>query len=292
MIDDRDLEHLEREVDGALEHADARALRVLGYGEISMVLGWPANEPRWACKRLPPFPSADAADRYCAAFERYLDELARRGVHVVETEIGRVPRAQGEVVLYCVQPVLPADTLGPAIVALGGAAARALLGGIVDTALAVVDARVGLDAQLSNWAMRDGRLTYFDVTTPMLAAPDGSSELDTEVFLASLPWLLRAPVRRFVLPDILGRYHAPRTVVLDLAANLVKERLDAWIPTVLEVAGDRIEPPLTEDAVRRDYRSDARTWNLLQAVRRADRSWQQRVRQRPYPFLLPDRIER
>ena len=112
------------------------------------------------------------------------------------------------------------------------------------------------------------------------------------MFLASLPWLLRGPVRRFVLPGILQRYHQPRTVVLDLAANLVKERLGSWIPTVLAAAGDRLEPALIEDEVRRDYRSDARTWALLQAVRRVDRAWQRQVRRRPYPFLLPDRIER
>jgi Family of unknown function (DUF6206) len=292
VIDPARLEQLEQDVIAALDRADASSLRVLGYGEISMVLGWPAEAPRLACKRLPPFPSANAADRYCTVLARYLHELTQRGVNVVETEVARVPRSSGEVVLYCVQPVLPEDMLGPEIVARGGDAARNLLGVIVETVLTVVDSRVGLDAQLSNWGVHEGRLSYFDVTTPLLAAPDGSSELDTEVFLQSLPWALRAPVRRLVLPGILGRYHSPRTVVLDLAANLVKERCDRWIPTVLDAAGGQIVPPLTEDEVRRDYRSDARTWNLLQAMRRVDRSWQRRVRRRTYPFLLPERIER
>jgi hypothetical protein len=158
--------------------------------------------------------------------------------------------------------------------------------------LGVVDERVGLDAQLSNWAVSDGRLTYFDVTTPLLRRADGSEALDTGVFLASLPWMLRAPVRRFVLADIMERYHDPRTVVLDLAANLVKEQLDDRIGPVLAAVGDRVDPALTEAEVRADYRSDARTWSLLQSLRRADRSWQQRVRRRTYPFLLPARIER
>jgi hypothetical protein len=292
MIDDVALQRLEREVGSALERADAAGLRVLGYGEISLVLGWPSDEPRWACKRLPPFPSTAAADRYTAVFGRYLDEIGRRGIDVVKTELGRVALPEGRVALYCIQPVLPGDSLATAIVALGGDEVPALLGSIVDATLAVVDERVGLDAQLSNWAVCDGRLTYFDVTTPMLRADDGTSDLDTEVFLASLPWLLRAGVHRFVLPGILRRYHERRTVILDLAANLIKERLESWIPTVLAAAGDRVEPPLTADEVRRDYRSDARTWKLLQALRRADRSWQRRIRRSPYPFLLPDRIER
>lgn len=292
MISDADLERLEQAVNEALARADAGDLRLIGHGEISLALGSPADAPRWACKRLPPFSSADAADRYREVFGRYLDRLAARGVHVLDTEIRPVAGPHGQVVLYCVQPVLPAESLGPKIVTAGGDVATALLGEIVDLTLAVVDERVGLDGQLSNWAVHEGRLTYFDVTTPLLTAPDGTPELDTGVFLASLPWMLRAPVRRFVLPGILGRYHAPRTVVLDLAANLIKERLESWIPVVLVAAGNRLEPPLTEAEVRRDYHSDARTWNLLQAVRRADRTWQRRIRRRTYPFLLPEAIER
>jgi hypothetical protein len=291
VIEHGELEELERSVGAALDGKDADRLRVLGYGEISLVLGSPPDAPRWACKRLPPFPDAAAADRFVTLLDRYLAELAERGVCVLHTTTDRVIAPDGRVVFYCVQPVLPSPSLGPAIVADGSDAAG-LLTEIVDTVLRVVDDRVGLDAQLSNWAMVDSRLTYFDVTTPMLRRADGRSELDTEVFLASLPWALRAPVRRFVLPDIVGRYHAPRTAVLDLAANLIKERLDSWIPTVLDAAAGRVTPPLTESEARADYRSDARTWELLQRVRRADRWWQRRVRRRIYPFLLPDHIER
>jgi hypothetical protein len=282
----------EREVDRALERRDDSALRVLGYGEISLVLGWPADEPRWACKRLPIFPSDASADAFTTTFEEYLGELDRRGVQVVPTDVQRVGRAGGRVALYCVQSALPPDELAVDIVRRGGAGADQLLADIVETVLGAVDDRVGLDAQLSNWVMTDGRLGYFDVTTPLLRRPDGSEALDTDVFLASLPWLLRAPVRRLLLPDIIERYHQPRTVVLDLAANLIKEQLDEHIPTVLAAAAGRLTPRLVEAEVRADYRSDARTWALLQSLRRADRTWQQRVRRRTYPFLLPARIDR
>jgi hypothetical protein len=43
MIDDMALQRLERDVGSALERADAAGLRVLGYGEISLVLGWPSD---------------------------------------------------------------------------------------------------------------------------------------------------------------------------------------------------------------------------------------------------------
>jgi hypothetical protein len=286
-----DLVGLESAVQHALRTGDDADLRVLGRGEISLVLGAPGAAPRWACKRLPPFTPA-GADRYTATFERYLDALGQRGVRVLHTELHRLEGDGGTVVLWCVQPVLPASSLAVEIVRHDEERAPGLLGAIVTTVLGAVDQDVGLDAQLSNWASVDDQVTYLDVTTPLLRAPDGTPELDVGVFLASLPWVLRAPARRFVVPGLIDRYHQPRGAVLDLAGNLVKEQLDRWIPTVLAAAGDRIDPPLLEDEVRRDHRSDARTWAALQAVRRADRAWQRHVRRRTYPFLLPGRIER
>lgn len=292
MITDDELASLESTVNRALALGHAAGLRLLGHGEISLVLGWPAEEPRWACKRLPPFPSLDSALAYAGTLVRYLDLLRERGVRVLDTEVRHVPLPDGAVAVYCVQPVLPPDALATDLVRADPHRAEAVLGEIVDHILAVTDERVGLDAQLSNWAAVDGGLVYIDVTTPLVRRPDGREELDTDVFLASFPWLLRAAVNRFVIPDVIERYHQPRTVVLDLAANLVKERLEQHIPIVLAAVGDRIEPRLLEDEVRADYRSDARTWAALQAMRRADRFWQRRVRRRPYPFLLPERIDR
>ncbi len=53
-----------------------------------------------------------------------------------------------------------------------------------------------------------------------------------------------------------------------------------------------VEPPITSEEAERYYRDDARMWELLQRLRRADRWWQRTVRRRPYPFLLPGRIAR
>ncbi|HZJ28066.1 MAG TPA: DUF6206 family protein [Acidimicrobiia bacterium] len=292
MIDHATLSSVEHDVTTALARNDPSGLRILGYGEISLVVGWPLDTPQWACKRLPPFRSPDEADTFRDTLDRYVAELARRGVSVVDTEVMTVPTTADELAVYCVQPVLPTPSLGVQVLRDDPERGASLLEKIVATVLDVVDERVGLDAQLSNWAWADGRLQYFDVTTPLLRRPDGTTELPTDVFLASLPWPARAGVRRFVLPGIIERYHHPRSVVLDLAANLIKEHLDGGIPTVLATAGDRLDPPLTVEEIRRDYRSDARTWQLIQAARRADRAWQTHVRRRTYPFLLPEHIER
>jgi hypothetical protein len=61
---------------------------------------------------------------------------------------------------------------------------------------------------------------------------------------------------------------------------------------VIEAVNRTVEAEITEDEVRRYYRSDARLWELMLRLRRADRWWQRRIRRRTYPFLLPGHIER
>ena len=112
------------------------------------------------------------------------------------------------------------------------------------------------------------------------------------LLLRALPAVLRPAVRRWVVPDLLRRYRDPRSVVLDLLGNLLKERLDPWVPVALERVGGRLSPAVGEAEVRRVYASDARLWEVLLRLRRLDRAWQRRVRRREYPFLLPGRIDR
>ena len=287
-IADDELAALEDGVQLALRRCDPSMLDLLGEGEISLVLR-AGSSGEWACKRLPPFPSFESAERYSGTIDEYTAALARRSVDVVATDLRQVVDASGAIVLYCVQPVLPASALAVSVVRNEPPGAPSLLADIVETVFSAVDEQVGLDAQLSNWAVADGRLRYFDITTPLLRDRDGTSQIDTEVFLASMPWVLRPPVRRFVVPGIIDRYHEPRSVARDLAANLFKEGLDDLVPVVVEEVNHRVDRPLTVEEVRRDRRSDARTWELLQAIRRVDRVWQRRVRRRTYPFLLPTR---
>jgi hypothetical protein len=287
-ITGEELAALEASVGWALERGDPSRLDLLGEGEISLVLR-AGRSGAWACKRLPPFPSPASAERYASTVDEYVGALARRGVDVVTTDVHRIAGVEGATVLYCVQPVLPASAQAVEVVRDEPSNAPSLLAEIVETIFSVVDERVGLDAQLSNWAVVGGRLRYFDITTPLLRDGDGVSRLDTAVFLASLPWALRMPVGRFVVPGIIDRYHEPRSAARDLAANLVKEGLDDLVPVVVDEVNRRVEHPLTVEEVRRDRRSDARTWELLQAVRRLDRLWQRHVRRRTYPFLLPTR---
>ena len=171
-------------------------------------------------------------------------------------------------------------------------AGHPLVATVVDLTADAVSPTVGLDAQLANWTWDESGLTYLDVSTPMLWSEDGRPLLDLELLSRAIPWALRAAFRRLLVPGIVETYRDLRKVYLDLCGNLIKERLDHWLPAFLEHVNRHLDRPLTAPDVRRYYRSDARLWAMLLRIRRVDRAWQLRVRHRPYPFLLPERIER
>jgi hypothetical protein len=292
-LSDTDLQQLDSLVEHALASGDEGELPVLGYGEISLVLSWPAKSPRFACKRLPVFPSGERFDFYRHTLDDYVAALEAGGVRVAETEMRAVERSDGTVAGYVVQPILSRRALAPQVLrGADPATGHPLVEELVDTAAAVVGPRLGLDAQLANWVWEEQRLTYIDVSTPLIWSHDGRPRLDMELIAEAFPGLLRWPLRRFVAPRILDTYRDLRKVFLDVTGNLLKERLDSWLPTFLDYLNRHTEKPLTDQEVRAYYRSDARLWATLLRLRKLDRAWRRRIRRRPYPFLLPRRVER
>jgi hypothetical protein len=243
-------------------------------------------------KSLPPFEDARRLAAYVGVLDEYLDALTARGVEPVPTAVravadGRRRRA------YVLQPSLPADTIGPAVLSRADAEeGEALLTSIVDTVLHATDEKVGIDGQVSNWAVSEGRLRFLDVSTPMLRGEDGRDRLDAAVVLGAYPWITRWSLGPVVVPRVLADYHDPWRVVRDLAGNLIRERLTAWIPVLLRVANPHFDRPLTVEEVRGFYRWNARFYSALQTLRRTDRAWQRHVRRREYPLILPRTYQR
>jgi hypothetical protein len=292
-LDATGLAELERRVDRALSAGDERGIEVLGYGEISCVLAWRDADNAYAAKRLPLFDTSTRLESYRKTFDSYLRALAKSGINVVASRLESTPATDGRIAAWCLQPLLDPHTVAPNWLKSAGAdGARWIFNRIADHVVSTVGPRLGLDGQLSNWAAVDREVIYFDVTTPMMRNGGGREALDTDLFLASLPWALRGLVRRFLLRSILDKYYGPREVLLDLLGNLLKEGVANRLGLGLDVVNAAVDPAIDEAEVRRYYREDARMWALLQRLRRVDRAWQRRVRRRQYPFLLPGRVER
>jgi hypothetical protein len=282
---------VEDAVGRALDAARPDGLRVLGYGEVSVTVGWPTNAPTWACKRLPPFPDEGAYTPYRALVEEYVGRLMEAGVCVVPTEVRRIDRPDHSVVGYLVQPVLDPACLGPAVLrAADPAEGHPMVPAIVDAVLACSDGRTGIDAQVTNWAWIDGRACNLDMNTPFLYDAGGRPRIDVGLFIAALPWVLRATQRRSAA-KIAARWSSPRWALLDMAMNLYKDRLDAWIPVVLDAANPRLDEPIDAAELRSRYDKEAKLWVQMHRLKKIDRWWQRRVRRRRYEFLVPEQTD-
>lgn len=281
-----DLDRLDATVETAIRSGRPRGLRVLGFGEITLVLGWPPEHPVLAVKRLPMFHDPAAVEAYARLVADYGAALRERGVGVVDTAVHPLVTPTG-VHVYLVQPLVPRErVLSVTLASAEPVRAERLLERLADAVCAAVDPGVGLDAQAGNWAVGDDdELALFDVSTPLLRAPDGRDRLDMSLFVSIYPAVLH-PLLRRVAHEIARPYHEPRSVLLDVASNLHKEQLDQCVPLLLAAAAARVGPPIAHAEVLRYFRRDRALWLALQRLRRADRAWQRRVRRRPYPFLL------
>ncbi|WP_131741032.1 DUF6206 family protein [Actinomadura roseirufa] len=292
-VPDEELRELERGVQRALATIDDSALDVLGYGEVTLVLRLSTPGGSFACKRLPVFPSWQRFERYRRSLDVYLSRLGDRGLKVAETKLWHQARPSGRIVAYCVQEELPAGRLCTRLLHTESEEwARGFFKRFLDTVDRAVAPDLGLDAQASNWTDLDGDLVYLDVTTPMMRDGRGKEVLDVRLFFTSLPWALRDAVRVSMTKSIFDKFYSTRGAVLDFLGNLHKERLDGLVPGFLDQANARFDRPITAEEVAAYYKGDARMWELIQRLRKADRFWHNGIRRRTYPFLLPPDVDR
>jgi hypothetical protein len=282
-------------------------VEVLGYGEVSAVLGVPSL-PGWVCKRMAGFRDLAGAERYRALVGDYVEGLEAAGVAVVATDTVTVSRRRAPPVVYVLQPRLDPRGLGHRLLR---EADDARLAAALDPVLGAVgrvleanrrrsDGRAfALDAQLSNWHFEGAappRLV--DVGTPFLRRA-GRDEIDVELFLAAVPPVARAWYRRQrAVERYLDDYFDARRTFVDLLGNFRKEgrgdrlplglaRVNAWL-----AAHPGHGAAVTEAEVERYYRDDAAQLELFLRARRLDRWVRTRLLRGRYDFVLPGPIRR
>ena len=289
-----EIEAFEQQLADAVRTGHAEDLDVIGYGEVTIAVKLQTPHGDLACKRLVPFSSRDAAEHTARLIASYIEKLGACGIDVVETETPILERPQGHV-LYCVQPLLRSGTLGPDFLRDKTAEEAApYVRRIFERIRASVTPSLAPDGQLSNWAIEGDRLRYLDVGTPFLRDENGKDLFDFTEQTRALPGPVRVIVNRFLLRGILDNYHSTRGQALDFLGNLIKEGLGDIFPPLIPLANEVFDlaPEITEDEVRAHYKSDAQTYAFVQAARRADRWVYRNILRKPYPYLLPPRIDR
>jgi hypothetical protein len=286
------LDEAHRAIDACIEDGQVTGLNVIGFGEVTLAVAWPAEAPTLVFKRLPPFRNDAAAEGYRALLYDYIATLAERGVSVVPTDLRTFAHEHWGVVGYLVQPAIPRSRLLISRCQFDEAITESYVDRVIDLVIAAVDHQVGLDAQLPNWALdEDGSLSMLDVSTPMLRDESGNDRLPMRIFLAGYPAVVRAPLGRWVVPSVLDAYHKPEGVLLDVATQMVRQGMHAQLPHFVAAVNARLGCGMTERAVHDNHRRDVRLWALMQRMRRIDRRWQRSVRRRPYPSLTVPRYE-
>jgi len=294
LVTSSEIEALEVQLDEAVRTECAEDLEVIGYGEITIAVKLSTPRGDFVCKRLAPISSRAVADRWASLIAVYIEQLEACGIDVVETDTPVLESSTGHV-LYCVQPLLASGTLGPDF--LGNKTAeeaapyvRRIFEQIRDS----VTPLLAPDGQLSNWAFEGDRLRYLDVGTPFLRDEEGNELCEFSEVTQALPAPVRFVVNRFLLREILDNYHSCRGQAMDFLGNLIKEGLGDIFPPLIPLANEVFElsPGITEKEVQAHYKSDAQTYAFVQAARRADRWVCRNILRRPYPYLLPPRIER
>ncbi|MGB5697501.1 MAG: DUF6206 family protein [Polyangiales bacterium] len=294
LVTTSEIEAFEQRLGDAVRTGNAVGLDIIGYGEVTIAVRLATPHGDLACKRLVPFSSRAAAERTTRLIESYIARLEACGLDVVETETPILQRPEGHVV-YCVQPLLASGTLGPDFLRNKSAEEAApYVRRIFERIRASVTPSLAPDGQLSNWAIEGQRLRYLDVGTPFLRDEEGRDLFDFTEQTRALPAPIRLILDRFLVRGILDNYHSTRGQALDFLGNLIKEGLGNLLVPLIPLANQVFEltPPITEREVRAHYKSDAQTYALVQAARRADRWVHRKVLRKPYPYLLPPKIDR
>jgi Family of unknown function (DUF6206) len=282
-----ELEALEAIIQRQLSQPKSDILKLLGYGEVTLAIAHPREKPVWACKRLPPIRDIKRLERYKRHVEIYIAELGSVGVSVLPTSCHIVPSRHGQSVLILSQPIVPENQLGVAV--LNGRKPfpdDSFLSAIFTAIKNATSLRIGLDAQLANWAFIDGQAYQIDVSTPFTCDVRGKPELDDRLMVLPFPWPMRAPLRWWVVPSVLKRYHGRRQTFIDFIANLYKEGLQNWVAPSLIAANRIVEIPISQEEVLKYYQDDAALWEFIYQSKRFSRATTQ-LFGGTYQFLLP-----
>ena len=273
----------------AIRSGDRSSVRLLGHGEISIVLGWPTAAPECALKRVPPFRSAAAAQDYVAVCERNFALLRDAGVPIWPTELLVHPRDDGRHVVYHRQPIADSMQIGSNVLrAAPPADSHPLLDAIVRHTAAVVGPRIGFDVQVANWLWDGASAAQIDFTSPFLLNEAGDDLLfDTRGFAAEYPWIVRGYLRRELL-QLVRRFTTPEGAIGDMVANLHKEGLQQWAAPALRSAKDQLGVTIDPDVPLKMFAADRKLMPFTLRLRKMQRVWMLRTG-RSYDSLLPDR---
>lgn len=283
-----DLHEVESAIALAIRGGGIGSLRLLGHGEISIVLAWPQASPTAALKRVPPFRNPGEAERYVSVCNGFFDTLRAVDVAVWPTELLTLVRTDGKAVVYHRQPIADTTQLGSNVLrAAPPASSHPLLDAIVDAAGRVCTPTVGFDVQLANWLWDGSTAIQLDFTSPFTLTADRKDMMyDARAFLQEYPLVLR-PYLKHELTKIIRRYTSAEGALADMVSNMLKEGLYDWVDPAVATINDRLGLSLQRSTAQAMLDEDRKFMPMVLKLKKAQRWWLHHTC-RSYEALLPD----
>jgi hypothetical protein len=313
------LKELELTIDTVHPERGKVPIKVLGYGEITLVFEIVNDEYNYAYKRLPIFENPEQAKKHEHIFReynRFLNEEIK--IKTPPLEIAWFENTEGKIIFYAIQEKIPSESVGNKVIHQVGKH---------DTEILVLKALremkkvwsfnkenktfdVGLDGQISNFAVinynpnipkvdENSQLIYID-TVPPFYRKNGVEAMEIELLTKSMPSFARGLLKLIFLQDLIDRYYDWRLVIVDLVANFFKEQKPELIPSLIKRVNDFLKEevssfniaPLTLEEVEKYYKSDKFVWVLYQRMRLFDRFIKTKLLRKKYDYYLPGKIDR
>ena len=317
-IDIELLKRMEHTIDTSEPEKSEIPIKILGYGEISLVFEIVGDPHNIAYKRIPIFDTESQVKRHIWAYNAYNQLLKKIGLLLPEYDVAWFKDARGTIQFYCIQEKIHPDSVANKIIHhLSDREIYTLVRLVLREFKKVWSfnrehpvLRLGLDGQISNFAIKDyetrnleitesTKLYYLDTSTPMLRI-NGKEAMQAVLFLKSAPSFLRGLLKALFLQDTVDRYYDLRRVTIDLIANFFKEQKAELIPNLIRLTNAFFDEELSEfniaslelEEIRKYYKSDVQMWEIFQRVRKFDRFLKTRVFRKQYNFYLPGKIER
>ncbi|MHA1932171.1 MAG: DUF6206 family protein, partial [Promethearchaeota archaeon] len=234
-IDIELLKEFERTIDTSHPETGKIPIKILGFGEISLVFEILGDPEQLAYKRIPIFENEKQVRRHIWAYNEYCRILENDiGLSLPEHKVIWFLDDTGKIQFYSIQAKIDPESVGNKIIHSVSDDEVEILVLLVLRELKKVwtlnkeksDLEVGLDGQISNFVLIDydsksptvnetSRLLYLDTSTPMLRK-NGVEAMEGELFLNSTPSFLRFLIKAFFIQEVLDRYYDLRLVIIDL----------------------------------------------------------------------------
>lgn len=289
-----DFGEVEAAVSNAIRRRSTADLKLLGHGEISVVLAWPAEAPTAAVKRVPPFRDLARAQQYLDICDDFFATLRSANVGIWPTTLHIHERADGRAVVYHQQPIADVTQLGSNVLrAAAPADTHPLLDAITDAAGRVCSRTLGFDCQLANWLWDGTTATQIDFTSPF-ALTDTRDELlyDAHTFMQEYPLIVRPYIRK-EFTSLIRRFTTAEGALGDMVSNMMKEGLDHWVDPAIATINERLGKRGLGGNLRREkaqwmYDNDRKLLPKILKVKKAQRWWLTHTGRR-YEQLLPEK---